>query len=64
MNIDIDKIDIEKLREDLIEYFTIAMYMVSPIALVDLSEVENANDEEIIKIAIENKFDLNKYMKW
>lgn len=63
MNIDINDINIEKLRNDLIEYFTSAMFIVSPVALVDLTEVENASDEKIIKIALDNKFDLKKYIK-
>lgn len=63
MNIDIDVIDIEKLRKDLIDYFTSAMFIVSPVALVDLTEVENARDEMVIKIALDNKFDLSKYIK-
>lgn len=63
MNIDINNIDIEKLRNDLIEYFTSAMFIVSPVALVDLTEVENASDEKVIKIALDNKFDLKKYIK-
>ena len=63
MNIDINNIDIEKLRNDLIEYFTSAMFIVSPVALVDLTEVENASDEKVIKIALDNKFDLSKYIK-
>lgn len=63
MNIDIEKIDIEKLRKDLIEHFTAAMFIVSPIALMDLSIVENVSDEEVVKIALDNKFDLTKYLK-
>ena len=39
------------------------MFIVSPVALVDLAEVENASDEEVVKMALENKFDLNKYIK-
>ena len=35
-------IDIESLRIDLIDYFTSAMFAVSPVALVDLTRVENA----------------------
>ena len=62
-DIDINDIDIEKLRNDLIEYFTSAMFIVSPVALVDLTEVENASDEKVIKIALDNKLDLSKYIK-
>ena len=57
------KIDIEKLRKALIDYFTSAMFMVSPVALVDLTKVENASDEKVIQIALDNKFDLTKYQK-
>ncbi len=63
MNIDIEALDIEKLRKDLIDYFTSAMFMVSRVALVDLTKVENASDEQIVKIALDNKFDLKKYLK-
>jgi len=36
--------------------------MVSPVALVDLTEVENASDDKIIKIALDNGFDLSNYI--
>ena len=55
-------IDIDLLRQDLIDYFTSAMFMVSPVALVDLTEVENASDDKIIKIALDNGFDLSNYI--
>ena len=55
------EIDIDKLREDLEEYYTGAMFCVSPVALVDLTNVENATDEEIIQIALQNRVDLSKY---
>lgn len=63
MNIDINDIDIERLRKELIDYFTSAMFFASPIALVDLTEVENANDEELIIIAINNGFNLKNFIK-
>lgn len=59
----IDDIDIEKLRKALIDYFASAMFMASMAALSDLTEVENANDEKIVQIALDNKFDLAKYQK-
>lgn len=34
----IDDISIEKLRQDLIYYYTVAMFMVFPVALVDLTK--------------------------
>lgn len=54
-------IDIERLREDLINYFgTASSY--NPIAMMDLIKVENASDDEIIKIAKKNNFDLKQYI--
>lgn len=63
MIIDVEIVDVDKLRNDLIEHFTAAMFIVSPVAMIDLNKVESASNEEIIKMAIENKFDLNKYLK-
>ena len=63
MYIDIEDIDIEKLRYDLIDYFTGAMFMVSRVAIIDISEIEVASPEKLVKIALENKFDLKDYLK-
>lgn len=52
--------DYERLREDLKDYFGTAM-MINPMAVVELSIVENASDEELEQIAIENGFDLEEY---
>ena len=63
MEINTEKIDIKKLRKDLIEHFTSAMFIVSPVAMTDLTKVENASSDELVKIAISNKFDMKKYYK-
>jgi len=60
MNIDID---IEKLRKDLKDYFGTAMYTSSPLAIMNLTEVENANSDKLISLAIKNNFDLNNYIE-
>ncbi len=53
-------IDIDELREDLINYFgTASSY--NPLAIMDLIKVEKASDEEVVKIAIKNGFDITKY---
>ena len=39
------------------------MFMVSPVALVDLTEVENADSEKVKKIALDNGFNLDNYIK-
>ena len=55
------EIDIEKLRKDLIDYYGTAMYNASPLAIIELSKVENASPQELINIAIKNNFDLTEY---
>ena len=55
------EIDIEKLREDLIDYYGTAMFNSSPLAVMELSKVENATPEELIQIALKNKIDLSNY---
>ncbi len=63
MNIKLEDINIDKLRQDLMEYFTASMFIVSPVALIDLSKVESASDEKIIQIAKDNNFNLKEYLK-
>ena len=62
MYINIEDINIEKLRQDLIDYFTSAMFLASPVALIDLTDIETANKEELIQIAINEGFNLNNYI--
>lgn len=57
----IDEIDFYKLKKDLINYFGTAVISASPLALADLSRVENADREELIDIAIEIGLNLNNY---
>ncbi len=53
--------DIEALKEDLIDYYGTAMMSGFPMAVMDLSEIENASDSELISIAKKAGFDLNNY---
>ncbi len=62
MYINIEDINIEKLRKDLIDYYTSAMFIASPIAIMDLTKVEKADAEFLVRIAIDNKFDLRNYL--
>ncbi len=63
-DIDINDIDIERLRNDLINYFEGAYFVGGfGAALIDISEIERADSIEVIQIAINNGFDLNKYKK-
>lgn len=59
---DFMNIDIDKLREDLINYFGTAMASGFGMAVMDLSRVERASDEELIRIALDCGFDLNDYV--
>jgi len=53
-------IDYESLRDDLIDYLGAATQFY-PIALIDVSNVEKASDDELINIAINNGFNLSDY---
>lgn len=55
-------IDIEKLRRDLIDYFGTAMASGFGMAVMDLTRIERASDEELINIALDCGFDLNDYV--
>lgn len=63
MEIDLDDIDIDQLRKDLENFFQ-AGYFAGGFgaALIDLSEVERASDSEVVQIAINNGFDIRKYI--
>ena len=52
--------NVELLRKDLINYFGTAMGFM-PMAMMEISKVEKATEEELIKIDKENGFDLSKY---
>ena len=62
MYIDEDNIDFDLLRYDLIEHFTAAMFIISPVAMVDLDEVKYASNDELVRIALDNKFNIDKYI--
>ncbi len=58
---DIENVDYEKLRSDLTDYFGAAMFSSLSISIVDLSDVEIASNDDLLKIAKQNEFDLNEY---
>ena len=61
MEIDIDEIDIERLREDLIDYFGTAL--TNEYAMVDLITVQTCRDEELVRIALKNNINIDDYRK-
>ena len=52
--------NIEYLRKDLINYFGTAMSFM-PMAMMEIEKIENADEEELIKIAKETGFNLSNY---
>lgn len=59
-----EKVNINKLRDDLINYFGTAMTGPFPMAVIDLNQVYKATDEELITIAINNNFVLENYIDY
>ena len=57
------EVNVEKLRKDLIDYFGTAMSNGFPMAMIDLSKIENASEKELINIARNNGIDLQKYIE-
>jgi len=53
-------IDYERLRSDLIDYYGTAM-IYNPMAVVELSDVQNSSNDRLVQIAIQNGFDLSDY---
>ena len=56
------ELDIERLRNDLMNYFGTAMFSGFSMAIIELLKIENATDEEILEIAQNNNFDLGNYI--
>lgn len=54
-------LDIDRLRNDMKDYYGTAMFGGFPMAVMDLSKVEYASDEELIRMAEKNGVDLRKY---
>ena len=58
-----DDIDIEKLKQYIIDYYGTAMINSSPTAMTDLLEVENASNEKVLSLALKNNINLNNFKK-
>lgn len=54
-------IDFDSLRNALINYFGTAIYS-NPYAVADVINIDNVNDCDLIKIAIENGFNLEEFI--
>ncbi len=58
----IEDIDFSKLRKDLEDNYGSAMSFF-PVAIMDLTRVETASNEELLEIAQKENIDLSKYQK-
>ncbi len=54
------ELDIDRLREDLINYFGTALNY-QEYAMVDLVQIDALDEQELITLAIQNGFDIDKY---
>ena len=55
------EINFDNLRSDLLDYLGTAAFSVAPLAMADVARVENADEDELLEIAQECRFDLRKY---
>ncbi len=55
------RIDIDRLREDLEDYFGTAMFNGNPQAMMELEEVKRASEQELISLARRCGFNINDY---
>ena len=55
-------IDTDRLRRDLEDYYGTAMFGISGIAVMDLSRVECASEQDLVEMAEKAGLDLHKYI--
>ena len=55
------RIDIDRLREDLEDYFGTAMFNGNPQAMMELEDVKRASEQELISLARRCGFNINDY---
>lgn len=56
-------IDVNRLRRDMKDNYGTAMFNGFPMAIMDVTKVERASDQEIISMARKQNIDLSKYSK-
>lgn len=55
------RVNSEQLRKDLKDYYGTAMLGGSPTAMMELSKIEKASEQELIQIAQKNRMNITKY---
>ena len=56
-------IDIDRLRDDLEDYFGTAAFSGNPQAIIELEKVKRASDQQVISIAQRCGFNVNNYIE-
>lgn len=54
-------IDIEQLRRDMETYYGAAMHSGFPMAMIELSKIQRASNEELILLAKKEGVNISKY---
>ena len=57
------KIDIDRLREDILDYYGTAMFNDFAMAAMNVQFIEMASDQDLIAIAQKEGVDLTKYIR-
>ena len=55
--------DYKNLQNALTDYFGTAMVSGNPAAMIDLIQVQQSTNEELLRTAQQNGFDLSRYTK-
>ena len=55
--------DYDSLRHDLMDYYGTAMCSGLPMAVIDLGKVERASEQELLRIAQKEHFNLDQYVQ-
>ena len=56
------EIDVNRLRKDMKDRYGTAMFNGFPMAVMDLSKIEKASDQELVDLAQKQGIDLIKYL--
>ena len=61
--IDISEIDTDRLENDLYDYYGTGAFAVSPAMFDKAERVRRMSDEELVKTAVREGFDINEYLR-
>ncbi len=57
------EIDVDRLKKDLKDYYGTAMVNVSPLAMIDLSKIDNMSLDELVEMAQSIGLDIEEYIE-